>query len=179
VAALVAHKDFFTFVETAERLVAAGVAVRFVAIGDGPLRGEIAAAVRARGLERVVSLAGFRSDVPAILPELDALLFTSREEGLGSSILDAYVCGVPVIATAAGGVPEIVEDGVSGLLSPVRDPAALASNVARVLADPALRARLVAGGARRAEQHSVDAMAAATLALYREIAAEGELRASS
>jgi glycosyltransferase involved in cell wall biosynthesis len=173
VAALAGHKDYFTFVDTAERLLASGLAARFVAIGDGPLRRELAAYVRARGLEAAVTLAGFRPDVPAVLPELDLLLFTSKEEGLGSSILDAFLCGVPVVATRAGGVPEIVEDGVTGLLAPIRDPAALAAAVRRVLGDPALRARLVAGGARRAAEHSVEAMADATLAVYREAAGEG------
>lgn len=173
VAALAGHKDHFTFVDAAERLLASGRAVRFVAIGDGPLRDDIAAYVRARGLEGAVTLAGFRDDVPSILPELDVLLFTSKEEGLGSSILDAYLCGVPVVATAAGGVPEIVEDGVTGLLSPIRDAPALAANVARVLGDAALRARLVEGGRRRAAELSVGAMTEATLAVYREAVAEG------
>jgi glycosyltransferase involved in cell wall biosynthesis len=118
-----------------------------------------------------VTFAGFRPDLQVLLPELDLFLFTSKEEGLGSSILDAYNCGVPVVATRAGGIPEIVEDGVTGLLAPIRDPAALAASVRRVLGDPALRARLVAGGARRAAELSVEAMTEATVAIYREVVA--------
>lgn len=166
VAALAGHKDHFTFVDTAERLLAAGISARFVAIGEGPLRDALASYIRARRLEGAVTLAGFRPDVPIILPELDLFLFTSKEEGLGSSILDAYLCGVPVVATRAGGVPEIVEDGVTGLLAPIRDPGSLAGAVRRVLGDPVLRARLVAGGARRARELSVDAMATATVGVY-------------
>jgi glycosyltransferase involved in cell wall biosynthesis len=171
VAALAGHKDYFTFVDTAARLLSDGLDARFVAIGDGPLRDEIAAYVREKGLEGRVILAGFRADVPSILPELDVFLFTSKEEGLGSSILDAYACRVPVVATAAGGVPEIVEDGETGLLASIRDPAALAAGVRRVLGDPALRARLVEGGARRVGDFGVDRMAERTLAIYREVAA--------
>ncbi|HEX9049009.1 MAG TPA: glycosyltransferase [Anaeromyxobacter sp.] len=173
VAALADHKDHLTFVETAARLLQGGLDARFVAIGDGPLRDALAARVRARGLEARVFLAGFRDDVPAILPELDLFLFTSKEEGLGSSILDAYLCRVPVVATAAGGVPELVVDGETGLLAPPRDAAALAERVRRVLGDPALRARLVEGGARRVREFTVDRMAARTLDVYREVLAGG------
>lgn len=172
VAALAGHKDHFTFVETAARLLDGGLDARFLAIGDGPLRDEIADRIRRRGLEGRVLLTGFRTDVPSILPELDLFLFTSKEEGLGSSILDAYACRVPVVATAAGGVPEIVVDGETGLLAPVRDPDALADRVRRVLADPALRARLVEGGARRVAEFGTEALGDRTLAIYRAVAAE-------
>jgi glycosyltransferase involved in cell wall biosynthesis len=171
VAALAGHKDHFTFLDAAKVLLDGGLDARFVAIGDGPLRGEIATYLRQRGLEGRVTLAGFRADVPEILPELDVLMFSSKEEGLGSSLIDAYLCRVPVVATAAGGVPEIVADGVSGLLSPVRDAGALAANVRRVLGDAALRARLVEGGLRQAEALSVEPMAERTLAVYREVLA--------
>jgi glycosyltransferase involved in cell wall biosynthesis len=172
VAALAGHKDYFTFVDTAARLLADGLDARFVAIGDGPLRDEIATYVRERRLEGRVVLAGFRSDVPAILPELDVFLFTSKEEGLGSSILDAYACRVPVVATAAGGVPEIVADGETGLLAPVRDPQALAAAVRRMLGDAPLRDRLVAAAERRVrDEFGTDALADRTLAIYREAGA--------
>ena len=171
VAALAGHKDLFTFVDTAKALLDGGADARFVVVGDGPLRDELAAHVRRRGLEGRVTLAGFRADVPEVLPELDVFLFTSKEEGLGSSILDAYLCRVPVVATRAGGVPEIVTDGETGLLAPIREPAALAAGVRRVLADRAPRERIVAGGLRRVAELGVDRMAERTLAIYRELAA--------
>jgi glycosyltransferase involved in cell wall biosynthesis len=171
VASLADHKDYFTFVDTAANLLGSGVEARFVAIGDGELRRKIAAHIRARKLEGRVLLAGFRTDLPVILPELDVLLFTSKTEGLGSSILDAFLCRVPVVATSAGGIPEIVADGGTGLLCPVGDARALAGAVALVLRDPDLRARLVAGGARRAAEASVERMAERTLGIYSELTA--------
>ena len=171
VAALAGHKDYFTFVDTAARVLGSGLDARFFAIGDGPLRDEIARYVRERGLEGRVILTGFRGDVPAILPELDVFLFTSREEGLGSSLLDAFASRVPVVATAAGGIPEIVADGETGLLARPRDADALAAAVRRVLGDAALRARLVEGGSRRLAEFGVPAMAERTLAIYREVLA--------
>jgi glycosyltransferase involved in cell wall biosynthesis len=179
VAALTLEKDHLTFVDTAARVLASGFDARFIAIGDGRLRDEIARRVRQRGLEGRVVLAGFRADIAAILPELDLLLFTSRQEGLGSSLLEAFACRVPVVATAAGGIPEIVVDGETGLLAPVGDAAALAERVRRVLGDPALRATLVEGGVRRLEDFGVDRMAERTLAVYREVLAESAGRAAA
>lgn len=172
VAALAPHKDHVTFVDVAARVLASGLDARFLAIGDGPLREEIAAYVRERGLEGRVLLTGFRGDVPEILPELDLFLFTSTEEGLGSSLLDAFACGVPVVATAAGGIPELVADGESGLLARPRDAEGLAERVLRVLGDRALRERLVEGATRRLAEFGVPAMAEKTLAVYREALAE-------
>jgi glycosyltransferase involved in cell wall biosynthesis len=171
VAALAAHKDHATFVDAAALLLDGGLDARFVVVGDGPLRREIAARARDRGIASRLLLAGFRDDVPALLPELDVFLFTSREEGLGSSILEAFASRVPVVATAAGGIPELVSDGATGLLAPAGDAAALAWCVRRVLGDPALRARLVEGGARRAAEHGVERMGERVLAIYREVAA--------
>lgn len=174
VAALVDHKDHVTFVETAARLLAGGLDARFVVVGEGPLRADLEALAAARGLAGRLVFAGFRDDVPEVLRELDAFLFTSKEEGLGSSIVEAFAAGVPVVATRAGGIPELVEDGVSGLLAPIRDPQALAGAVRRVLEDAPLRRRLVEGAARRARALTADRMAAETLALYDEVApAEG------
>jgi glycosyltransferase involved in cell wall biosynthesis len=172
VAALVDHKDLFTFVDTASLLTEGGLDARFFIIGEGPRRERLLEYVREKGLDGRVFLTGFRDDVPNVLPELDVFLFTSSQEGLGSSILDAYACRVPVIATAAGGVPEVVSDAETGLLAPVRDAAALAERVQRLLGSPALRARIVEGGAARVANFTADRMAERTLAIYREVRAE-------
>lgn len=172
VAALVGHKDPLTFVDAAARLLAAGTDARFVLVGDGPLRPAVEAAAQARGLAGRLVVTGFRDDVPALLPELDVFLFTSAQEGLGSSILDAWACRVPVVATAAGGIPELVTDGETGLLAPIRDGAALAGQVRRVLADAALRARLVEGASRRLGAFGTGPMARRILEIYRRVAGE-------
>lgn len=169
VGALGADKDPLTFVATAARLRELGLDARFVLIGEGPLRAEVEARIAREGLGGVVHLAGFREDVPAILPELSLLLFTSASEGFGSTLLDAAACRVPVVATRAGGIPEVVIDGETGLLAPVGDAEALAVAAASVLGDAALRARLVEAGAARARGYSASAMAARTMAAYQEI----------
>jgi glycosyltransferase involved in cell wall biosynthesis len=173
VAALAPHKDYPTFVETAARVLARGVDARFFAIGEGSERGAIEAHLRRRGLEGKVILTGFRTDVARLLPELEVLLFPSSTEGLGTTVLDAFACSVPVVATRAGGIPELVRDGESGLLAPVGDADGLADRVVRILSDPALRARIVEGGLRRAEDFTVARTAERILDVYREALAEG------
>jgi glycosyltransferase involved in cell wall biosynthesis len=169
VGALGADKDPLTFVETAGRLAAGGLDAHFVLIGDGPLRSEVEARGRMLGLAGRLHLIGFRDDVPFILPELSLLLFTSASEGFGSTLLDAQAWRVPVVATAVGGIPEVVLDGETGLLAPVGDAAALAVAVRRLLGDAALRTRLVEAGARRVGDFTAAKMAERTLEVYREV----------
>jgi glycosyltransferase involved in cell wall biosynthesis len=119
--------------------------VHFALAGEGPLAAELAASVRARGLERRVHLLGRREDVASFLPELHALVLPSHREGTPMILLEAMAAGVPPVATAVGGVPDVVTDGVSGILVPPRDAAAVASAVRRISDDGALRRALGAG----------------------------------
>jgi glycosyltransferase involved in cell wall biosynthesis len=170
VAALTAEKDPLTFVEAAAALAAVRPDARFVVFGEGPLRAAVEARSRALGIEGRLRLAGFRDDLPEVLPELDLFLFTSRLEGLGTSILDAQASRVPVVATAAGGIPEAVLDGETGLLAPVGDAAGLARCAARLLEDASLRGRVVDAAARRVrEEFGTEVLAERTLAIYREV----------
>ncbi len=169
VGALEPLKDQATFVRMARGVIAAGFDARFVIIGEGPLRSELERMIDAEQLSDRVSLVGFRDDVPEILPELDVFVMTSRSEGLGTSILDAMAAGVPVVATWAGGIPEIVEDGVAGLLANVGHDAGLAAAVCRLLSEPELRIRLVESARVGLARFSTSAMATATMEVYRGV----------
>jgi glycosyltransferase involved in cell wall biosynthesis len=171
VAALAAHKGYPTFVDAAALVLERGVDARFLAVGEGDERGAIEARIRARGLDRKVILTGFRDDVARFLPELDVLLFPSVTEGLGTTVIDAFAARVPVVATRAGGIPELVVDGESGLLASVGDAGALADAVVRVLRDAMLRARLVRGGLARLGDFTTRRTAERVLEVYREILA--------
>jgi glycosyltransferase involved in cell wall biosynthesis len=171
VAALTAHKDQRTLVEAAALLARDVPALRVVVFGEGEERPALEALVRDRGLGGTVVLAGFREDLDRVLPACDVFCLSSRLEGLGTSLLDAMAFGLPVVATAAGGIPEAVEDGITGRLVPVRNPRALAGALRDVAADPALRRRLGEAGRRRfLERFTASAMVEATLAVYREAA---------
>src|SRR5262249_45881350 len=95
----------------------------------------------------------------------------SVTEGLGTSLLDAMACGRPVVATSAGGIPEVVEDGLTGLLVPPRDHEAMAAAIVRLLKDPALRRQMgEAGLVSGRERFSVDRMGLDTLRVYQRVA---------
>lgn len=100
--------------------------LRLVIVGDGPLRSKLESCVRDEGVEDMVWLAGERSDVPDMLRMIDLFVLPSLGEGISNTMLEAMASGLPLIATRVGGNPELVDEGVNGLLVPARDPDALA-----------------------------------------------------
>jgi glycosyltransferase involved in cell wall biosynthesis len=169
VAALTDHKDHATFLAAAARVAAARDDVRFVIAGDGERRSALEAQARELGLAERVAFAGFRDDLDRLIPAFDVFCLSSQMEGLGTSLLDAMAFARPVVATRAGGIPEAVQDGVTGRLVPVRDPEALAGALLDVLADPARAAALGAAGRRRYQaEFTADRMVEQTLLAYAE-----------
>lgn len=168
VAALAPHKDYFTFLDTVKALEGK-LDARYFIIGEGALRPQITAAIERLGLQKVVYLTGFRKDIETVLPELDAMLVTSETEGLGTSVIDAFLAGVPVVATAAGGIPELIDDGQTGLLASVKDANRLATQLQRLFSNDALRSKLITSARIKAETFSMQHMAKQTLEIYREV----------
>jgi len=167
VAALVPHKGQRHLVGAASRVVRQLPDVRVLIVGEGELRQPLEKQIRALGLERHVLLVGFRPDVIGIQKSFDLFAMSSVTEGLGSAMLDAMACGTPVVATRAGGIPEAIVDGVSGLLVPPHDDQALADGLLRALKDDTLRRTLGAAGRERVmSEFSVDQMVNRTLAVY-------------
>jgi L-malate glycosyltransferase len=167
VAALVPHKGQKHLVAAAARVVRLLPDTRFVILGDGELRESLERQIKDLGLERHVVLGGFRTDVIGLLKSFDLFVMSSITEGLGTSILDAMACGKAVVGTRTGGIPEAVEDEVTGLLVPPHDEGAMATAIVRLLQDHALRASLAAAGrARAAEYFGVDRMVNETLNVY-------------
>ena len=170
VAALTDHKDHATLIAAAGIVVRARPEARFVIVGEGALRSELAARVEAGGLAGHVLFAGFRSDVDGLLPAFDLFCLSSHLEGLGTSLLDAMAFGRAVVATRAGGIPEAVEHGVTGVVVPVRDPALLAQALLDLLADPGRRRAMGDAGRRRfLERFTADRMVEDTLRVYAEL----------
>jgi hypothetical protein len=114
--------------------------------GEGPLRRKLEALAQDFGLSARVRFLGWRNDRAALLAAADICVFPSRYEPFGTVMVEAWAAGVPLVAAAAAGPKAYVEDGVNGLLVPIDDVAALARAIARVLSEPGLRERLVAGG---------------------------------
>lgn len=138
--------------------------------GQGPLEGELRAAIDAAGLARQVRLMGFVDDLPRVLGCLDLLVHPADMEGLGVSLLQAAAACVPIVASRAGGMPEAVRDGENGLLIPPGDAAALAAAMIRLLDEPATRAAMGEAGRHLVlREFSVEAMCEGNLAVYRQV----------
>ena len=136
VARLVPIKAHEVFLEAARAIADASPAARFVVVGDGERRAALEALARRLGLGDRVSFLGWRADLDRIYADLDVVVLCSRNEGSPVSLIEAMAAGRPVVATAVGGVPDLVEDGVTGRLIPPDDGAALGRAVLEVLADP-------------------------------------------
>src|SRR5262245_27810424 len=149
VAALTDHKDHATLLEAAALVVRERPDVRFVILGEGETRAALESQRLRLGLEAHVILAGFRHDLDRLLPAFDVFCLSSQQEGLGTSLLDAMCFSRPVVATAAGGIPDAVEDGATGRLVPVRDAPALARALCDLLRDQGLRREMGARGRER------------------------------
>lgn len=147
--------------------------IRLLLVGDGELRSELEAQARLLGLSDIVTFAGIRMDVPEILAALYVFAFPSLWEGLPLAVLEAMAAGLPVVATRVGGIPEVVEDGVTGLLVPPRAPEALAEAIIALLQDRERAGAMGQAGRARVERYfSVERMVQETEALYEELIRE-------
>ena len=133
--------------------------LRLVMVGDGPLRNESLAILESAGLAELAWLPGERKDIPDVMRGLDCFVLPSLGEGISNTILEAMSSGLPVIATAVGGNPELVDDARTGHLVPVADPGALArAIIALALTPEKARAMGNAGRKRIEAQFSIMAM---------------------
>ena len=145
-----------------------------VLAGEGPAREELESEARVLGIRERVVFLGYRRDVPDVLAALDLFVQPSRYEGFGLSLLEAMAAGLPVVASRVGGIPELVEDGVTGVLVPPDAPAALSGAILRLLRDRVEARRLAEAAARRArERHSLGAIADRVDRLYRDVLRRG------
>jgi glycosyltransferase involved in cell wall biosynthesis len=168
---LKAPKDLTTLVQALSQLDGGSFRARLV--GDGPDRPLVEDEIREQGLETVVALLGERHDVPELLAKADVFALSSTSEGLPLSIIEAMAAGLPVVATAVGGVPELVVDDETGLLVPPRDADAFAEALRRLVHDPELGSRLGDAGRARAERlFDLPRFREAYLSLYRSLLAE-------
>jgi L-malate glycosyltransferase len=167
--ALADHKDYPTFLRVAKRIVETMPQARFVILGEGKERGNIEKLILEYGLQEKVILAGFHRNIEELLPDLDVFLMTSKMEGLGTSVLDAFACKVPVVATNAGGIPEMVLHRETGLIASIGSDLALSEAVIMLLQDSEFRFQLIEKAFQRLEFFSTQRTAAETLAIYRSL----------
>jgi glycosyltransferase involved in cell wall biosynthesis len=147
--------------------------IRLVIAGDGEERGALGTLVAELGLNDRVEFLGWRGDLPALYQMMHLFVLTSINEGTPVSLIEAMAAGVPVVASAVGGVPDVVEDGVTGVLIPPRHPEAVASAIVSAVTQPD-RAAAMALRARHSVRDRFDSvrLVEETAAMYREILLE-------
>jgi N-acetyl-alpha-D-glucosaminyl L-malate synthase BshA len=125
------------------------VPARLLLVGDGPELGTAYRMAREFGIGSLVHALGAQEEIVPLLSIADLFLLPSAQESFGLAALEAMACEVPVVASDVGGLPEVIEDGISGFLHPADAIDAMAESGIRVLADPALHRRIAAGACAR------------------------------
>ncbi|NNF62525.1 MAG: glycosyltransferase family 4 protein [Gammaproteobacteria bacterium] len=170
IAQLIERKGHRVLINALPDIVRRHPDVRVMFFGDGRNRAALQQAIDDAGLNSVVTMPGFCDELERVLPNIDLVVHPALREGLGVAVLEALQAGLPVVASAAGGIPEAVIDGKSGLLVPPADAAALAKAVNSILADATLASALGHGGrATVAANFSAEKMVAGNLAVYRTV----------
>lgn len=163
-------KGVDTFLEIARMVSKEDDSIRFVVIGDGPMRKELEIQAHSLGLDGKVVFAGFRNPVSPCLAALDLMAITSRHEGIPIVLLEAFSLGIPVVAFDVGGIPEVIIDGECGVLVPRGDSKTFAREILALLADPSRYAKMRLGGFQRvSSEFSAGVMAGKTMSVYRSL----------
>ena len=166
---LIPHKSYDTLLKAAQFL-AQQHDVHVTVFGEGRDRERLEKLARELDLSERIHLPGWQEDIYSALRLLDVFVLPSINESAGLVLLEAMACGLPVVATRVGGIPEYVADGETGLLVPPRDPGALAEAIASLIVDPAKRAAFGRAGRQRVEAHfTAERMVAETARLYRQL----------
>lgn len=171
VANLRREKAYPDLLSAAANLIAAGAPVRFVAVGQGRLDGELRRMHAALGLGDRFRFLGYRDDAVRVMSGLDVFTLSSRHEGLPVALMDALAMGLPAVCTAVGGIPEAVTDGVEGLLVPSGQPDRLAAALSRLTVDAPLRTRMAQAAAVRGSSFDIRRAVAELEQTYRDVSA--------
>ncbi|MEZ6122834.1 MAG: glycosyltransferase [Planctomycetaceae bacterium] len=170
-------KDHQTAVKAIDAARKVSPDIRLLIVGDGDRRRLIEATIAERGLQQHVMLAGSRSDVADLLAASDAFLMSSISEGIPLTIIEAMAAGLPVVSTAVGGIPEMIQHNISGLLVKAGDDEALGRELVRLQQDSQLASQLAAAGrCVAAEAFSLDGMLNSYAQVYRDVIVRGGRR---
>lgn len=170
ISAVASHKDYSTFVEVACKVLDNHDKVTFLIIGGDDGEGEmIYNLIQQKGYGHRIIMTGYIENAFKLLSQIDVFLFPSKMEGLGTSLLDAAAAKVPIVTTYAGGIPEVVEHNITGLMANVGDSALLADHVLRLLDDFTLADRLTTEGLANVSKFSKINTATKTLSIYKSV----------
>jgi len=138
-------------------------------VGNGEIENELKALTKKMNLDNIVSFLGVRQDIPELLKESDIYVMSSEWEGLSISLIEALASGIPIVATNAGSNNEVVENNVSGIIVPIKDPEALAEGIYNLIINKDLRERLSKEAVKRSELFSIENCAKKHVEMYKEL----------
>ena len=165
---LVDHKDPLNLIEAARLVVKDLENVSFEIGGDGYLMSKCKEMIREYDLEGKVIMKGYIDDNRGFLERIDLFVLPSQEEGLGSALIEAMAYGLPLVGTDAGGIKEIIKDGVNGFIVPKKDPVKLSQAIMRIITDESLYEEFSRKSLELAKGYTSHTMAAETLKIYEE-----------
>ena len=169
--ALADHKDYPTFLQTAKLLLEHNSAYQFIIVGGGELEQELQQLTHDLGIAEHVHFVGFQANAVGFVKDFDVFLMTSKLEGLGTAVLEAFACEVPVVATQAGGIKESVLHNKTGLSAPVGHAEELAQHVNEIITNATLRESVKQGATAHLHQHfTLAEMTKKTNDLYQQLA---------
>jgi glycosyltransferase involved in cell wall biosynthesis len=171
VANLKPHKGLQYLLEAAREVRVEFPTVRFLIVGTGPLEGELRNRAAKMGLDETVRFTGFRDDAPRVASMFDVFALSSLHEGLSIALIEAMALGKASIVTKVGGMPEVIRDGVNGLVIPPRDPKALAQTISALLRDESLRRKLGDAARIRAQDFDIRTAVNRMEKVYEELGA--------
>jgi L-malate glycosyltransferase len=169
VANLRPEKGYDVLLDTVRLMADRGLPVRVAAVGRGPLDEELASRQQELGLGRSFQFLGPRDDVLELMTGSDIFVLASRQEGLPVVLMEATSVGLAIVATAVGGVPQVITDGVDGLIVPPGAPSALADALERLISDPQLRRRLALEAKARSSMFDVASASRSIEDIYRQV----------
>lgn len=172
VASLAPHKHHVLLLQAVPQILAARPGTHFVWLGEGECRADLERLRAGLGLQAVVHMPGFHPQAKALMRQFTLFALTSHLEGLCTSLLDAQVLGVPIVATAVGGIPEVVQDDQTGALIPALESHAVAARVIAALAEPERRERWVAAARESVKAFGIAHTAERTLIEYARVLEE-------
>ncbi len=168
-AAFTKEKDYPNFLRAASLALQKDPRLYFMAVGEGPQLERIKELARDLGLGERTAFTGFQSDLRQFYAVWDIFVLASKREGLNNAVMEAMSAGLPVIATQVGGMPELIQTGVDGLLVPPYNSEALADAIVSLAGNPALRKEFGASASAQARDFDQNLMVERNLALYREL----------
>jgi glycosyltransferase involved in cell wall biosynthesis len=155
IAALTHEKDHKTLLQAMQQVTQKNPQAKLLIVGKGVLEDELKSLATSLSIDKNIIFAGFHNDIGAILSTLDIFVLPSLHEGLGTSVLDAMLMSLPVVATNVGGIPEMIEDGCNGFLVPPKDSQMLANRLCQLIENAEMRERFGKEGRKKVEMFDV------------------------